>query len=154
MKLALNAYFHAVDADALPRMAVIDERLSPEEISKQLEVDAEENGPFQLVIYDTFQAGFIGSEFNSNSETLLRGYFPSQCRAKDSTRDNDDIWLPRGLVRQARHVPWGKRTRETHLRSSCHAIGWSHRAARPAASPRVKRCFSELVSAAASHRIE
>jgi O6-methylguanine-DNA--protein-cysteine methyltransferase len=54
--------------------------------------------------------------------------------------------LPRGttttygtleLVRQARHVPWGKRSRETHLRSSCHAIGWLRRAARPAASPRM-----------------
>jgi len=37
---------------------------------EQLRVDAEQYGPFQLVCYDTFQAGFEGAQFNDNNDVL------------------------------------------------------------------------------------
>ncbi len=69
MKLAVNSYFHGLDADCLSRnLLVLDGRAdAPEAICESLRRDAEENGLFQLVDYDTFQAGFVadpaGTEF-------------------------------------------------------------------------------------------
>lgn len=71
MKLAVNAFVHCATTDILnDGMVVIDGRLPPEEIFQQLKVVAEEDGPFQCIFYDTFQAGFSGSEFNNNAEVL------------------------------------------------------------------------------------
>jgi hypothetical protein len=59
--------------DVAPYIAIIDGNDRPEEILEGLRFDAEENGQFQLVIYDTFQAGFAISsngEFNDNAGAL------------------------------------------------------------------------------------
>ena len=71
MKLSVNRFILNIPmADFGDNLVIIDARLSPEEILDQLEVSSEENGPLQLVIYDTFQAGFEGAEFNSNTDVL------------------------------------------------------------------------------------
>src|SRR5262249_48835927 len=71
MKLAVNAYIHGVDWKALnDNLAVLDMRLPHAEIMEQLRVDAEEYGPFRLVCYDTYQAGFAGAQFNDNADSL------------------------------------------------------------------------------------
>ncbi|MGH7784900.1 MAG: hypothetical protein ACREO5_13800, partial [Candidatus Binatia bacterium] len=71
MKLAVNAYVHNIDKSQLNAgLAIIDMRLSYAEILLRLRGDAEENGPFRLACYDTFQAGFAGAQFNDNSDVL------------------------------------------------------------------------------------
>jgi hypothetical protein len=74
MKLAVNCYAHGVSYDAIaPLLAIIDGRDPPEAIVEGLRLDAEVNGPFQLVCFDTFQAGFVaagGVEFNDNAAVL------------------------------------------------------------------------------------
>lgn len=75
MKLAVNCYLHGVThLDLNNGLLVLDGRTdAPESIVEKLKIDAEEYGPFQLVCYDTFQAGFSGvggAEFNSNAEVL------------------------------------------------------------------------------------
>src|SRR5262245_59371320 len=71
MKLAVNAYIHGIDWGTLnDNLAVIDMRLPHEEIMDQLRVDSEEYGPFRLVCYDTYQAGFSGAAFNANEDAL------------------------------------------------------------------------------------
>jgi hypothetical protein len=58
MKLAVNCYAHNISYDEIePSVAIIDGRDTPEQIYEGLKLDAEENGPFQLVCFDTFQAG-------------------------------------------------------------------------------------------------
>jgi hypothetical protein len=73
MKLEV-ARFHFAAGAALDDLAdlvtIIDARLPVAEIVEQLKVAAEEFGPFQAVLWDTFQAGFPGAEFNNNAEIL------------------------------------------------------------------------------------
>ncbi len=70
-KPAVNA-----DVDHIPYKdlneapAVLDMRLLHIEIVAQLDYDARSNGPFQLVCYDAFQAGFAGAAFNDNNDAL------------------------------------------------------------------------------------
>src|ERR1700730_14676308 len=55
MKLAVNCNIHNVSYDEIePRVAIIDGRDTPEQIYAGLKLDAERNGPFQLVCFDTF----------------------------------------------------------------------------------------------------
>ncbi len=74
MKLAVNCYLHNLSYDDVaPLIAIIDDGESPEAIIEGLRLDAKKNGPFQLVNYDTFQAGFAMSghgDFNDNAEVL------------------------------------------------------------------------------------
>jgi RecA-family ATPase len=74
MKLAANCFAHNVSCDEIePRVAIIDGRDTPEQIFAGLKLDAEENGPFQLVCFDTFQAGFAAAgagAFNDNEAVL------------------------------------------------------------------------------------
>jgi Winged helix-turn-helix DNA-binding/CHC2 zinc finger/AAA domain len=75
MKLAVNCYFHGIDGDTLDaRLLVLDGRAdSPEQICEALRIDAQANGGFSLVLYDTFQAGFSAAsaeEFNNNAAVL------------------------------------------------------------------------------------
>lgn len=71
MKLAVcAAEFHASKEDLNARITIIDARMLPEDIFDQLTVAAMEKGPLQAVFYDTFQAGFIGKDFNDNAEVL------------------------------------------------------------------------------------
>jgi hypothetical protein len=76
MKLAANCYVHGIDHNFLNEwMLVLDGRAdSPESICQTLKINAEEYGAFQLVCYDTFQAGFAadatGKEFNDNAGVL------------------------------------------------------------------------------------
>jgi biotin operon repressor len=76
MKLAANCYIHNISWNELDAgLLVLDGRAdSPEQICKALLIDAEVNGEFSLVIYDTFQAGFAaaatGKEFNDNAGVL------------------------------------------------------------------------------------
>jgi AAA domain len=74
MKLAVNCYAHNISYDEIePRVAIIDGRDTPEQIYEGLKLDAEENGPFQLVCFDTFQAGFAAAgagAFNDNEAVL------------------------------------------------------------------------------------
>lgn len=74
MKLAVNCYVHNISyAEIEHRLAIIDGRDTPEQIYEGLKRDAEENGPFQLVCFDTFQAGFAAANagaFNDNEATL------------------------------------------------------------------------------------
>ena len=103
MKLAIAAYVHGVHHKELnDKLTILDMHLPHAEIIDQLKRDGEENGPFRLVFYDTFQAGFAGAEFNDNAEvlkhaqqlrelTILRGnpaaIVPSH-PIKNATRDN------------------------------------------------------------------
>jgi hypothetical protein len=69
MKLAVNAYVHNVDLDKLNSdLAVLDARLPHSEVMAQLNYDAHEYGPFRLICYDTYQAGFSGAQFNDNND--------------------------------------------------------------------------------------
>jgi len=71
MKMAANAFVANVDRELLnERLAVIDGRLPLPEIVEQLTVDIEESGEFQIVLFDTFQAGFTGGDFNDNAAVL------------------------------------------------------------------------------------
>ena len=75
MKLAANCFLHGIDhAFANDWLFVLDGRAdTPEAIVEALKINAEEYGPFQLVCYDTFQAGFAsagGDEFNDNAGVL------------------------------------------------------------------------------------
>jgi AAA domain len=71
MKLAVNSYIHGIDHRQLNKgLAIIDMHLPHAEIMEQLRIDGEENGPFCLVFYDTFQSGFPGAQFNDNVDVL------------------------------------------------------------------------------------
>src|ERR1700730_17916934 len=74
MKLAVNCHVHNISYDEIePRVAIIDGRDTPEQVIEGLKLDAEENGPFQLVCFDTFQAGFAAAAagaFNDNEAVL------------------------------------------------------------------------------------
>jgi hypothetical protein len=74
MKLAVNCYFHNISFDEIePRVAIIDGRDTPEQIYEGLRLDAEAHGNFQLVNFDTFQAGFAvanAGAFNDNEAVL------------------------------------------------------------------------------------
>jgi hypothetical protein len=74
MKLAVGCYVHNISHDEIdPRVAIIDGRDMPEQIYDGLRLDAEANGPFQLVCFDTFQAGFAAANagaFNDNEDVL------------------------------------------------------------------------------------
>ena len=75
MKLAVNCYIHNISYDEVEtRIAIIDGRDTPEQIFEGLRLDALANGDFQLVCFDTFQAGFAAANagaFNDN-EAVLR----------------------------------------------------------------------------------
>jgi hypothetical protein len=74
MKLAVNCHFHNISFDQIePRVAIIDGRDTPEQIYEGLRLDAEAHGAFQLVNFDTFQAGFAAANagaFNDNEAVL------------------------------------------------------------------------------------
>jgi hypothetical protein len=74
MKLSVNCFFHNILYDEIdPRVAIIDGRDTPEQIYEGLRLDAEANGDFQLVCFDTFQAGFAAAgagAFNDNEAVL------------------------------------------------------------------------------------
>jgi hypothetical protein len=71
MKLSVTAYTHGIDVQALDnQIAIFDMRRPHEEIMRALRENAERFGPFQLVNYDTFQAGFAGASFNDNTDAL------------------------------------------------------------------------------------
>jgi DNA-binding transcriptional ArsR family regulator len=74
MKLAVNCWFHNISYDeAETRIAIIDGRDTPEQIIDGLKLDAEANGDFQLVCFDTYQAGFAAANagaFNDNEAVL------------------------------------------------------------------------------------
>jgi hypothetical protein len=74
MKLTVNCYFHNISFDQIePRVAIIDGRDTPEQIYEGLRLDAEAHGDFQLVNFDTFQAGFAvanAGAFNDNEAVL------------------------------------------------------------------------------------
>jgi DNA-binding transcriptional ArsR family regulator len=74
MKFAVNCFFHGVSYDAIePHVAIVDGRDTPEQIFDGLKLDAEANGPFQLVCFDTYQAGFAAAgagAFNDNEAVL------------------------------------------------------------------------------------
>ena len=74
MKLAVNCYFHNISFDQIEsRVAIIDGRDTPEQIYEGLRLDAEAHGDFQLVNFDTFQAGFAvanAGAFNDNEAVL------------------------------------------------------------------------------------
>jgi AAA domain len=74
MKLAVNCCTHNIWYDDIePRVAIIDGRDTPEQIYEGLRLNAEENGTFQLVCFDTFAAGFAAAgagAFNDNEAVL------------------------------------------------------------------------------------
>jgi hypothetical protein len=74
MKLAVNCFVHNISYDEVEtRIAIIDGRDTPEQIFDGLRLDAEANGNFQLVCFDTFQAGFAAANagaFNDNEAVL------------------------------------------------------------------------------------
>jgi AAA domain len=74
MKLAVNCFVHGLSyAEVEPLIAIIDGRDTPEQIYEGLKLDAEENGQFQLICFDTFQAGFAAANagaFNDNEAVL------------------------------------------------------------------------------------
>ena len=74
MKLAVACYVHGISyAEIETRIAIIQGRDTPEQIIEGLKLDAEANGAFTLVCFDTFQAGFAAAgagAFNDNEAVL------------------------------------------------------------------------------------
>jgi AAA domain/Winged helix-turn-helix DNA-binding len=71
MKLSVTAYVLGIDVQALnDKLVILDMRLPHAQIMELLKRDADRLGPFQLVNYDTFQAGFAGAQFNDNNDAL------------------------------------------------------------------------------------
>ena len=71
MKLAVTAFVRGIDVKSLnDKVRIIDMRRPHDEIMLALRQDADRFGPFQLVGYDTFQAGFPGANFNDNNDVL------------------------------------------------------------------------------------
>jgi hypothetical protein len=74
MKLSANCFVHNVSYEEIERrVAIIDGRDSPEQIYEGLRLDAKTNGDFQLICFDTFQAGFAAANagaFNDNEAVL------------------------------------------------------------------------------------
>jgi hypothetical protein len=71
MKLSVAAFARGIDVQSLnDQIRIIDMRRPNESIMAALRQDADRFGPFQLVCYDTFQAGFAGANFNDNNDTL------------------------------------------------------------------------------------
>jgi hypothetical protein len=71
MKLSVTAFARGIDVQSLnEKIRIIDMRRPHEAIMSALRNDADRLGPFQLVCYDTFQAGFAGANFNDNNDTL------------------------------------------------------------------------------------
>lgn len=71
MKLSAAAFAHNIDVQALnDKIAIFDMRRPHEQVMELLRRDASRFGEFQLINYDTFQAGFPGANFNDNAETL------------------------------------------------------------------------------------
>jgi AAA domain/Winged helix-turn-helix DNA-binding len=71
MKLSVTAFARGIDVRSLnEKIRIIDMRRPHEVIMSALRNDADRLGPFQLVCYDTFQAGFAGANFNDNNDTL------------------------------------------------------------------------------------
>ena len=74
MKLAVNCSVHNISYDEVEtRISIIDGRDTPEQIYDGLKLDAGINGDFQLVCFDTFQAGFAAANagaFNDNEAVL------------------------------------------------------------------------------------
>jgi hypothetical protein len=71
MKLAVTAFALGIDVQKLnDKFVIIDMKRSHEAIMRALRENAARFGPFQLVNYDTFQAGFPGANFNDNNDTL------------------------------------------------------------------------------------
>jgi hypothetical protein len=108
MKLAINAFADNVyPKDLDERMAIIDGRLPPKEIVEQLSADIEESGEFQIVLFDTFQAGFTGSDFNNNAEVLA---FTRELRALTELRGNPAVLVaahPPKTASEDDLVPYG-----------------------------------------------
>jgi AAA domain/Winged helix-turn-helix DNA-binding len=71
MKLSVTAFARGIDVQSLnEKIRIIDMRRPHEAIMSALRNDADRLGPFQLVCYDTFQAGFAGANFNDNNDML------------------------------------------------------------------------------------
>jgi hypothetical protein len=71
MKLSVSCYFHNITVkDFNTGFTVEDARMPHEQMMAKLKADADRYGPFQLICYDTFQAGFAGAQFNDNNDTL------------------------------------------------------------------------------------
>jgi hypothetical protein len=108
MKLSVNRYVLNIPMDAFgDNLVIIDARLKPEEIMAQLAVSTEEDGRFQLVIYDTFQAGFEGAEFNSNTDVLA---FTRRLRAFTTLPGSPSVLLAMHPTKSAGEedlVPYG-----------------------------------------------
>jgi hypothetical protein len=69
MRLAVTAFAYGIDLDALgSRMIVHDDREKPERIVHALRLDAAKNGPFALILVDTFAAIFDGKDVNNPVE--------------------------------------------------------------------------------------
>ncbi len=99
MKLAVNAYVHGVDRAQLnEKLAILDMHLPHAEVMELLRIDAEENGPFRLVFYDTFQAGFAGAQFNDNVDVLRHA---QQLRGLTSLPGNPATLVPAHPVKNA-----------------------------------------------------
>jgi hypothetical protein len=71
MKLSVTAFVLGIDVQALnDKLVILDMRLPHAQIMELLKRDADRLGSFQLVNYDTFQAGFAGAQFNDNNDAL------------------------------------------------------------------------------------
>jgi hypothetical protein len=103
MKLRVTAAMYGIDGGSIADSLLVYDRRGPvSEAVAWAERIAAVNGPFQLVCYDTFQAGFSGADFNDNNDALkhatdLRAFTtlpgkPSVLVAchpvKNATRDN------------------------------------------------------------------
>jgi AAA domain len=73
MRFGVAAHRLGIDPDVVDKaLMILDYRISPEEVAKELIAlsTTENGGPFSLVIVDTLQAAFDGSDFNQNKEVL------------------------------------------------------------------------------------
>jgi hypothetical protein len=114
MKLAVGCHVHNIKwSDIDQRVAIIEGRDTPEQIAEGLKLDAEANGPFQLVNIDTLQAGFSvggGGKFNENEDILA---YVMRLRQLTELPGQPSVLVPCQECHRRRLAPlWRRRNRQ------------------------------------------
>ena len=108
MRLMVAAHLLNVDlAELRRRFVILDARASPEVIALELRILAERDGPFALVVLDTFAAAFDGRDINDN---VAAGEFVRRLRPLSQLPGSPAVLIPAHPTKNANDdnlVPYG-----------------------------------------------
>ena len=108
MRLMAAAHCLGVELDELQRdFVVLDARASPETIDVELAMHAERDGPFAMIVIDTFAAAFDGRDINDN---VLAGEFVRRLRPLTQLPGQPAVLIPAHPTKNAGDdglVPYG-----------------------------------------------